>query len=113
MNMVNFCKALSETMKTYGIKGTWVAEKAGLTNQTISNFLVGKTQIKSESLEKIISALPPDARDYFFQQLHPVNRDLKSLIFRATNDEKAEVLRIVAASLSSGIADNNELPVAV
>ncbi|TFI50807.1 hypothetical protein BLD44_029465 [Mastigocladus laminosus UU774] len=112
--MVTFCKALNDTMTAYGIKGAWLAQKTGLTEQTISNFRVGRNQIKSDSLEKLISALPPDARDYFFQQLNPVNRDLKSLILRASNDEKAEILRIMAASLASAVkTDNQDLPMAV
>ncbi|MCV3217578.1 hypothetical protein OGM63_29400 [Plectonema radiosum NIES-515] len=78
--------------------------------KTVSNFIIGKGQIKSESLERIISALPPDAREFFFQQLHPINKDMRSLIMRATDDEKAEVLRLIAASLTAGIvADRKEM----
>lgn len=101
--MVTFCEALNATIRTYGIKGVWLAEKSNLTHQTISLFLNGRTQIKSDSLERIIGALPPDAQEFFFQQLHPVGKDLRSLVLRASDDEKAEILRLIAASLSSGI----------
>jgi transcriptional regulator with XRE-family HTH domain len=107
--MITFCKALDATMKAYGIKGVWIAEKAGVSNQTVSNFLIGKGQIKSESLERILNALPSEAQEYFFQQMHPVSKDLRSLILRASDDEKAEILRLIAASLASGIvADAKE-----
>ena len=108
--MVTFCEALTATMKYYGIRGIWLAERCGLTHQTISLFITGKTQIKSDSLEKIIRALPPDAQEYFFHQMHPINKDLRSLVIKATDDEKAEILRLIAASLASGIvADQSKV----
>ncbi|MFH7028773.1 MAG: hypothetical protein ACHBN1_26105 [Heteroscytonema crispum UTEX LB 1556] len=111
--MVTFCEALTATMKYYGIRGVWLAERCGLTHQTISLFITGKTQIKSDSLEKIIRALPPDAQEYFFQQLYPVSKDLRSLILKASDDEKAEVLRLIAASLTSGIVADRSEPMPV
>ena len=107
--MITFCEALNATIKNYGIRGIWLAERSGLSHQAISLFLNGKTQVKSDNLERIIEALPPDAQEFFFQQLRPTSKDLRSLILRASDDEKAEILRLIAASLASGIvADAKE-----
>ena len=108
--MITFCEALNRTMKSYGIRGVWIAERSGLSDQAISLFLNNRTQLKSDNLERIINSLPPDAQEYFFQQLYPTSKDLRSLILKASNDEKAEALRLIAASLSKGIvADKAEV----
>jgi transcriptional regulator with XRE-family HTH domain len=111
--MITFCKALNGTMKIYGIRGIWIAEQSGLSHQSISAFLNGRSQIKADSLERIIEILPPDAQEHFFQQLRPINKDLRSLILKASDDEKAEVLRLIAASLTSGIMADRKEAVAV
>jgi hypothetical protein len=103
MRNINFCKALDLTMKEYGITNVWLSKHAQLSDQALSNFRTGKGGIKSENLERVIAALPQEACDFFFNQLHKTNQDLRSLILRATNDEKAEILRIVAASLSNSV----------
>jgi hypothetical protein len=103
MNNINFCKALNASMERSGISNVWLGNAAGISDQALSNFRTGKSGLKSENLERVISALPADAREYFFDQLNPSKKDLRSLILRATTDEKAEILQLVAASLRSGI----------
>ncbi|MBW4502977.1 MAG: hypothetical protein KME57_26285 [Scytonema hyalinum WJT4-NPBG1] len=99
-NMINFRAALAATMKEYGIKGTWLASRADITPQTISQFICGRCQIKIDTLERLINALPPDAQEYFFFQMKPIGRDIISLARKASDEEKAEVLRVFAASYS-------------
>lgn len=111
--MVKFCNALNSTMEAYGISGIWLAEKSGLSNQTISNFKIGKASIKADSLEKIIEALPSDAREFFFDQLYPRSKTLRSLILKSNNQEKAEVLELISKSLLSGITEEGKIQIAV
>ncbi len=113
MSNINFCKALNETMDHYGISGAWLAEKAGVSSTMISLYRNERQDIKGSSLEKIISALPPDSQDYYFDQINPRCRDLRTLILRCSKEEKAQVLEIIAKSLISGIAEREELPTAV
>lgn len=111
--MVNFCKALSITMEQYGITNLWLAEKSGLTSQTISNYKLGKSSIKDSSLEKIIEALPPDAQEFYFDNLYPRSKSLRSLILKADNKQKAEILELISKSLLSGIAEEENFPIVV
>jgi hypothetical protein len=97
-------------MDQYGITNVWLGRESAISDQALSNFRNGKSGLNSANLERIISALPPDAKEFFFQQIHPIKKDLPSLIMRATDDEKAEVLRLIAASLTAGIvADRKEM----
>lgn len=111
--MVNFCKALNETMDEYGITNLWLSEKSGLTSQTISNYKLGKSSIKDNSLEKIIEALPPDAREFYFDRLYPRSKTLRSLILKSTNEQKAEVLELISKSLLGGITEEGKIQIAV
>jgi DNA-binding Xre family transcriptional regulator len=97
--MIKINKALQKTMQDFGIKGVWLAEKTGISNQTISTYLVGKGEMKTDTLERLIDGLSFEARDYFFKLLHPRTTDIEAFLQDATQEEKAEVLRLVAASL--------------
>lgn len=111
--MINFCNALSETMEVYGISGVWLSQRSGLSNQTISNFKLGKASLKVDSLEKIIAVLPTEAQEYFFNKLYPIDRTLRSLILKADNNQKAEVLELISKSLLSGNTEEGKLKLAV
>ena len=97
--MKKFNKALQKTMQDFGIKGVWLAEKTGISNQTISTFILGKNEMKTDTLERLVDALPSEARNYFYQLLHPRTRDIEAFLMEANHEEKAEVLRLIAASL--------------
>lgn len=111
--MVKFCNALNATLEQYGITNTWLAEKSGVTGQTISNYRLGKSRLRDDSLEKIINALPNDAQDFYFNQLRPIRKDLRSLILKSSKQEKAEVLDLIAKYLVSDITEEGKLPIAV
>lgn len=113
MSKINFCKALLETMEQYGITNQWLADKSGLAAQTISNYKLGKSSIKDSSLENIIEAFPPDAKEYYFDQLYPRSKTLRSLILKSTNEQKAEVLELISKSLLSGITEEGKIQIAV
>lgn len=65
---MQFSTALDRTLKQYKISLTWLAEQSGVSRQMISSFVNGHQRVYSDSLEKIVSSLPLDAREFFFQQ---------------------------------------------
>lgn len=110
---VTFCKVLDQTMKEFGITGRWLAEQSGVSEQAISNTRNGKVDIKTSTLDKLVFALPPHARDYYFDQLNPQSRTLRSLILKSSKEEKAEVLELIAKSLVSSITEEGKVKIAV
>lgn len=62
---MDFSKAFDLTLKEFGLTGKAVAINAGLREATVSNFRNG-SDIRTDSLEKLIKALPPDAKQFLF-----------------------------------------------
>jgi len=58
---VNFSKAYEETLFRFGLKASDIAEKAGISESTLSQFKNGKN-VRIETMEKILGALPQDAK---------------------------------------------------
>jgi transcriptional regulator with XRE-family HTH domain len=61
-----FSEAFNETLEKFKISGREIAARSGLREATISQFRHGKQAILSDGLERIIKALPPEARNYMF-----------------------------------------------
>jgi transcriptional regulator with XRE-family HTH domain len=61
-----FSEALNDTLDSFKISNRELAVKSGLREATISQFRQGKRVIPSDSLEKIIKALSPEAKNYLF-----------------------------------------------
>jgi hypothetical protein len=59
----SFSDAFKETMFRFDLKGSDLAEQSGLTAAQISQFRHGKN-LRIDSLEKILVAMPPEARRY-------------------------------------------------
>ena len=64
--MVNFSEALDKALERYGISAKWLSEQSGVSQQMISQFRNGKQRIYSDSLKKLLTALPKEVKDYFF-----------------------------------------------
>lgn len=65
---MDFSKAFDLTLKEFGLTGKAVAIDAGLREATVSNFRNG-SDIRTDSLEKLIKALPPDAKQFLFLKI--------------------------------------------
>ena len=61
-----FSEALNDTLDSFKISNRELAVKSGLREATISQFRQGKRAIPSDSIEKIIKALSPEAKNYLF-----------------------------------------------
>jgi transcriptional regulator with XRE-family HTH domain len=60
---MKFSEAFRETLFRYSIKGSDLAHKSGLTTTQISKFRNGEN-LRIDSVEKILEALPEEAREY-------------------------------------------------
>ena len=60
---MRFSEAFRETMFRFSLKGNELAKRSGLTETQISDFRNGKN-LRMDSVEKILKALSPEAREY-------------------------------------------------
>ncbi|MBD2462294.1 helix-turn-helix transcriptional regulator [Oscillatoria sp. FACHB-1407] len=60
---MRFSEAFRETLFRYNIKGTDLAQKSGLTASQVSKFRNGEN-LRIDSVERILEALPLEAREY-------------------------------------------------
>jgi DNA-binding Xre family transcriptional regulator len=61
---MNLSEALDATMQEFNLTGKWLSDKTGLSEQTVSTCRSGE-RIRSDSLERILKALPPQAKAFF------------------------------------------------
>lgn len=59
-----FAQALNEAINHFGYQNKKVAADAGIGETQLSEFRRGKRQLTTENLEKVIFALPVEARNY-------------------------------------------------
>lgn len=75
--------ALAMTMKEFGISQTQLASRSDVKQPHISDYLNPKKnkRFEDETLEKLIAALPSDARIFFlFQLATPTERDVPAIM---------------------------------
>jgi transcriptional regulator with XRE-family HTH domain len=53
-------------MTEFRITGAELSEKSGVSKNTISAFRQNRQSLTVENLEKLLAAMPEDAREYFF-----------------------------------------------
>lgn len=66
---MSFANALKHTMTEFGLTGTELAEKSGVSKNTVSAFRQGRQSLTVDNLEKLLGAMPKEARVYFFNEL--------------------------------------------
>ncbi len=66
---MNFATALRHTMSEFRLTGTELSQKSGVHQNTISAFRQGGQSLSVENLEKLIAAMPEEAREYFFSEI--------------------------------------------
>ena len=67
MDKIN--SAFHKTLQRYGITNVWLSQESGVNDKMISRFRNGKTTIQTDTLQKLLDALPHEARSYYFSQL--------------------------------------------
>lgn len=58
-------EAFDYVLNLYKVSAEEVARISGINKSAISKFRNGKHQMNSDNLQKIVQALPPDARSHF------------------------------------------------
>lgn len=66
---MRFHEAFDETLKECGISAKWLAQKAGLTPTTISEFRRGRKSLGVENFEKLLYALPKEVQEHFQRKI--------------------------------------------
>jgi transcriptional regulator with XRE-family HTH domain len=99
---MNFSAAFDETISHFKLKAKDIASVSGLTESAISKFRRGEQDLKASSLERLIKALPQEAKQYLFLKILVGEMDsqgiaalLSAIAFRIKeSDENSEDLRI-------------------
>lgn len=63
---MNFVTALNSTLEQFNIKNRELARLSGVDESSISRYRNGTRDLQAETLQKLISALPKEARDFFY-----------------------------------------------
>ena len=105
--MVNFSEALDKALERYGISAKWLSEQSGVSQQMISQFRNGKQRIYSDSLEKLLAALPGEVRDYYFGLLGG-NSNLEAAITSMTDAEVSDLLILLAKRFNNRSPEHRE-----
>jgi transcriptional regulator with XRE-family HTH domain len=64
-------------MSEFNLTGTQLSEQSGVSKNTISAFRKGSQSLTVQNLEKLLGAMPEEARRYFFAELVD-NRQISS-----------------------------------
>ena len=67
---MKFSDALRRTMFEFNLTGADLARQTGLSQNTVSAFKTGNQSISTENLEKILEAMPAEARRYYLRLLN-------------------------------------------
>ncbi|MBW4523341.1 MAG: helix-turn-helix domain-containing protein [Scytolyngbya sp. HA4215-MV1] len=63
---MKFCEAMDQTILEFHLSAKDLASAAGLTQAQLSEFRRGKRELHTDGLERLIAALPLQARHYLF-----------------------------------------------
>jgi len=99
--MINFSKALDKTLNYFDLTGKWLSEQSGVSQQMISCFRKGNQRVYSDSLERMIAALPPEPRNYFFAELSGAAVQIEGLVDQMDDNEIAELLLALSKKFKS------------
>lgn len=97
-------EAFNQTLNRYGLTAKRLSEGSGVSENHISSFRRGISNIGSEKLESLLEAmddLAPGSKQYFFSQLAggSLNKklvDWRSLILAADPADIEEILKLLA-----------------
>jgi transcriptional regulator with XRE-family HTH domain len=98
---MNFSDAFDQTLTHFSIKGKDIAAESGLTEAAVSRFRNGDQDIKASSLEKLLAALPVEAKQYLF---------FKLLVGEMDQGGIATLLSAIAHHLREDNPQNSHIP---
>lgn len=99
-------EAFNQTLNRYGLTAKRLSEESGVSENHISAFRRGSSEIGSKRLESLIEAMEaiaPGSKQYFCSQIADVSTktgrvagDWKPLILSANYDDIEEILQLLA-----------------
>jgi hypothetical protein len=112
-----FQEAFNETLNEFGIKGTWLSEKTGVSNQGISRLRTGERDIYLQTFGKLFEAMPSDAKRFFLERILgdaiAENISLNRVIDKLDPNnplhrkQAADALRLIVSKFIPDDQDNN------
>ncbi len=111
--MMNFNQAFDKTLNHFGISGKWLSEQSGVSPQMISGFRRRQQRIYSDSMEKLIRALPFEAQQYFFESLLGMSLvaqspNLDQVVEEATSVQIGHLLKAIGSKMSSSGSEKSQ-----
>lgn len=103
-----FREAFNKTLNRYGLTAKKLSEKSGVSENHISAFRRGVSEIGSKKLEALIEAMDeiaPGSKEYFCSQMAGSSLkpgDLRSLVEQSDVQELSQLLHLVAEQLKNG-----------
>lgn len=95
-----FSEALDLTFKEFGINAKALAERSGVTPQTISNYRRGTRDMTTGLLEKILAELGDNEREYFYKALGVPYGDVWSQLDDMSTQQLSELIAKVAERIA-------------
>lgn len=97
---MRFHEAFDETLKECGITAKWLAQQAGLTPNTISEFRRGKKSLGVENFEKLLYAMPKEVQEHFQKKIFvsslPEDGDIWAKIDSMSTKELSQLIIAIA-----------------
>jgi len=101
---MRFHQAFDETLKECGITAKWLAQQAGLTPNSISEFRRGKKTLGVENFEKLLYALPKEVQEHFQKKIFisSINGegDIRTTIESMSNEELSQLVMMIGQRLT-------------
>lgn len=63
---MQFREAFVKTLKVFKIRNVYIARRSGLLQGEVCNYKNGKKDLLASNLYRLVSALPPEAKAYFY-----------------------------------------------
>lgn len=76
---MKFCEALNETLEVFNLSAKEISQASGVREATISEFRRGLKDIHTDNLERLLHALPQEAKQYLFLKVLVCEMDSKGL----------------------------------
>jgi len=101
---MRFHEAFDETLKESGITAKWLAQQAGLTPNTISEFRRGKKSLGVENFEKLLYALPKEVQEHFQRKIFfsSINGegDIRTKVESMSTEELSQLIMVIGQRLT-------------
>lgn len=87
-----------KTLQRYGITNVWLSSESGVDSKMISKFRNGRSNIQIDTWEKLLNALPTDAKLYFFSLIlgSSYQPNIELLVENLSSDELHDLFDLLA-----------------